>query len=62
MTARERQDARAIAAAISELMARPISRDKLMVEIDRRFPTATYKSFLTGLFLFEMLRERRTLQ
>jgi hypothetical protein len=33
-----------------------------MVEIDRRFPTASYKSFLAALYLFEMLRKGRTLQ
>jgi hypothetical protein len=62
MTARECQVARLIARTIGELIKQPIGRDKLMVEIDRRFPTASYKSFLAGLFLFQRERQGGTLQ
>jgi hypothetical protein len=64
MTPAELRTARQIARTIAELFNRPISRAKLMIEIDRRFPGASYRSFLAGLFLFEEMRDRngRTLQ
>ena len=61
MTSAEHRTARAIA-RIAELIKQPICRDRLMIEIDRRHPTASYKAFLAALFLFQRERQRGTLQ
>ena len=58
MSPAERMTARRIAVLIAKLMPTDISRDKLMIEIDRQFPDASFKSFLAGLFLFEETRGR----
>ena len=62
MTSAEHRTARAIARTIAELIKQPICRDRLMIEIDSRHPTASYKALLAALFLFQRERQRGTLQ
>jgi hypothetical protein len=46
-----RDQAQRMASAILELTATETSRAKVMIEIDKRFPTATYKQFLAALLI-----------
>jgi hypothetical protein len=58
MTESERQCAHRIATMIATLIDTGVSRESWMIEVDRAFPFASYKSFLSGLFMAEARRAR----
>jgi hypothetical protein len=59
MTPRERATARKIAALIAQLHGSGISKSKLLIAIDEKFPGASFRSFLGGLFLFDEAERAR---
>jgi hypothetical protein len=56
LTPAEHETARGIAKLIASLIDTPIAGGELMAEIDRQFPSATYRVFLFVLTLFEVRR------
>jgi hypothetical protein len=53
MTPGERICARKIATLIAELHGTGISKSKLLITIDEKFPGVSFRSFVAALFIFE---------